>query len=130
MSDVKVVRYLLANNVPLIAVVPASRISAGALPQGTTLPAISVTHVSTVRRQMVAQTVEFCSSRVQVTVMASTYPLLKSTLTLVRAALPRSRGVVNGVQVDSILTDTDGPDFTDEAGLHIGSIDYLVNYTE
>lgn len=130
MSDVKAVRYLLANNAPLIAVVPASRISAGALPQGTALPAISVTHVSTVRRHMVAQTVEMCTSRVQVTVMASTYPLLKSTQALVRAALPRSRGTVNGVRVDSILTDADGPDFTDEAGLHIGSLDYIINYTE
>jgi hypothetical protein len=37
---------------------------------------------------------------------------------------------VNGVAVDSILPDIEGPDFTDEAGLDIGSIDYRVTYTE
>ena len=51
-------------------------------------------------------------------------------MALVRAALPRSRGVVDGVAVDNIIPDTEGPDFTDEAGLYMGSIDYRVTYTE
>ena len=130
MSDVKAVRYLLANNAPLNAQVPAVRVIGGVLPQGIELPAISVTHVSTVRPQMVNAASKLCVSRVQVTVMAATYQTQKSVLALVRAALPRSRGSVNGVAVDSILPDTEGPDFTDEAGLFIGSIDYRVTYTE
>lgn len=131
MSDVKAVRYLLANNATLIAQVPAARIMAGPLPQGTAVPAISVTHVSTVRRHAVAATAkEVCTSRVQVTVLADTYPMQKSILTLVRAALPRSRGTVNGVNVEAILIDSEGPDFTDDAGLFIGSHDFTVTFTE
>ena len=69
--------------------------------------------------------------RVQVTVIAGTYPSQKAVLALVRAALPRSRGTVNGCAVDSILPDVEGPDFSDpDAGLYIGSLDYVVTYTE
>ena len=130
MSDVKAVRYLLANNAPLNAQVPAVRVIGGVLPQGIELPAISVTHVSTVRPQMVNAASKLCVSRVQVTVMAASYQSQKDVMALVRAALPRSRGSVNGVAVDSILIDIEGPDFTDEAGLYMGSIDYRVTYTE
>ena len=130
MSDVKAVLYLLANNSTLNAQVPASRIFAGVIPQGTAAPAIAVTHVSTVRPQMVNAASKLCVSRVQVTVMAASYASQKAVLALVRAALPRSRGSVNGVAVDSILPDIEGPDFTDEAGLYMGSIDYRVTYTE
>jgi hypothetical protein len=38
MSDVKVVRYLLANSAALVAVVPAAKIQPGVIPQGTVLP--------------------------------------------------------------------------------------------
>lgn len=130
MSGVTAVRYLLATNANLIAVVPATRIMAGALPQDTAAPAISITHVSTVRRNLVAASTRLCTSRVQVTVIASTYPTQKSILTSVRAALPRSRGTVNGVSVDSILLDNEGPDFSDEAGLFMGSADYSVTFSE
>jgi hypothetical protein len=129
-SDVRAVRYLLANNATLNAQVPAVRVIGGVLPQGIELPAISVTHVSTVRPQMVNAASKLCVSRVQVTVMAASYQSQKDVMALVRAALPRSRGSVNGVAVDSILPDIEGPDFTDEAGLFIGSIDYRVTYTE
>lgn len=130
MSDVKAVRYLLANNAPLVSAVTADRIRIGVLPQGLGLPAVSVTHVSTVRPQMVNTASKLCVSRVQVTVMAGSYESQKSVMALVRAALPRSRGTVDGVAVDSILIDIEGPDFTDVAGLYMGSIDYRVTYTE
>lgn len=132
MSDVIVTRYLLANNAPVVAVVPATKIMAGDIPQGTVLPAIAVSHVSTLRRHAVAGTAtEFCAARVQVTVMAATYPQVKSILTLVRAALPRSRGTVNGVAVDSILSDIEGPDFKDdETGAYMQSNDFIVKFNE
>lgn len=132
MSDVKAVRYLLANNAPLIAVVPAARVFAGLIPQGTALPALAVSHISTIRRHMVpGSTVEFCTARVQVTAHAKTYAEQKQVLKLVRAALPRSRGAVNGVNVDAILSDIEGPDFRDdEAGIFMGSADYIVRFNE
>jgi hypothetical protein len=132
MSDVHVVRYLLAHNAGVIAVVPADRIMAGILPQGIALPALAVTHVSTIRKNYVAETaVDWCTSRVQVTGMAATYPALKSLLVLVRAALPRSRGTVDSVAVDAILSDIEGPDFRDDAeGVFMQSHDFVVTYNE
>lgn len=130
MSDVKAVRFLLANNATLTAQVPASRIVSGILPQGAALPAIAVTHVSTVRTQMVASASGVCISRVQVTIFAATYATQKSIMALIRAALPRSRGTVNGVAIESIIPDVEGPDFTDESGIYMGSIDFSVTYTE
>jgi hypothetical protein len=132
MSDVHVTRYLLANNTALTAVVPAARIMAGVLPEGIALPAIAVTHVSTLRKNFVAETqVDWCTSRVQVTAMAGTYPDVKSILALVRAALPRSRGLVDGVQVDAIVSDVEGPDFRDdEEGIFCQSHDFVVTYNE
>lgn len=130
MSDVKAVRYLLAQNATLAAQVPAARIIGGVLPQGIALPAISVMHVSTVRPSFVAASAGMSIARVQVTIFAATYATQKSIMALIRAALPRSRGSVNGVAVESIIPDTEGPDATDDAGLYIGSIDYRVTYTE
>lgn len=130
MSDVKAVRYLLANSATLIAQVPAARIIGGVLPQGMALPAISVMHVSTVRPSFVAASAGMSIARVQVTIFAATYATQKSIMALIRAALPRSRGSVNGVAVESIIPDIEGPDSTDDAGLYIGSIDYRVTYTE
>lgn len=132
MSDVKAVRYLLANNASLIAVVPAARIFSGVIPQGTTLPALGVSHVSTVRRQAVSNDT-FCTARVQVTVLAATYPTQKSILALVRAAVTRKPGTVNSVKVDTILKDLEGPDFRNDAvdpPIYMQSQDFIVHYTE
>ena len=130
--DVKAVRYLLANNAGLIAVVPAARIFSGVIPQGTALPALAVSHVSTVRRQAIVDDT-FCASRVQVTVLAATYPTQKSILALVRAAVTRRPGTVNSVKVDSILKDMEGPDFRNDAvdpPIYMGSQDFTVMFTE
>jgi hypothetical protein len=131
-SDVHVTRYLLANNAGVLAVVPADRIMAGILPQGIALPALAVTHVSTLRKNFVEETtVDWCTSRVQVTGMASTYPALKALMALVRAALPRSRGTVDGVAVDAIVSDIEGPDFRDDAeGIYMQSHDFVLTFNE
>jgi len=133
MSGTAIVRYLLANDASLIAAVPAVKIMAGVIPLNTVLPAISVMQVSGVPRNTVAMAsgaTVLVTDRVQITVMASTYPSQKSILALVRSALPVSRGTVNGFTVDSILPDSDGPDFFD-AGLtiHMQSMDVMVIFT-
>jgi hypothetical protein len=137
---VKAVRYLLANYEPLIGnaeedvdtVVAAAEIVAGPLAQGTRAPAISIEHVSTVRRNPVRPGAsDFCTSRLQITVMANTYASLAEVLGLVRDALPRSRGTVNGVSVDAILLDVEGPYFTDETlKTFLGSQDVMVTFVE
>jgi hypothetical protein len=132
MSDVKAIRYLLANNVSLVAVVPAAKIVAGLIPQGTVLPAIAVSHVSTTRQRMIASPgVELLTSRVQITAIATSYPQQKTILGLIKAALPRTRGTVNGVTVGSLLFELAGPDFRDdEIGSFMGSLDYIITHSE
>lgn len=135
---VKAVRYLLANYVPLIGdgstdtVVAAAEIVAGPLAQGTRLPAISIEHVSTLRRNPVnAAATQFCTTRLQITVMANTYASLAQVLGLVRDGLPRSRGTVNGVTVESILILSDGPHSTDDTlKFFLGSLDVMVTWNE
>lgn len=132
MSDAKAVRYLLANNAALTAVVPSAKIVAGLVPQGTVMPAVAVSHVSTVRRNTVKREDKtLCTSRVQVTAMATSYPQQKQICALIRAALPRTRGAINGVQVDDILQGTEGPDFRDDdLGIYMQSLDFMVTHYE
>lgn len=131
MPDVTVIRHLLANHAPLTAVVPAARIMGGDLPQGTALPAISVSHVSGKSSKEISAQSRDCTSRVQVTIHAATYPQQKAVLALVRAAVPRTHGTVAGVVVDSITREDDGPDFRDdEAGIYLQTQDFFVKYTE
>ena len=132
MSAILAVSHLLENDAALVAVVPAASQFAGLIPQGTALPALAITSVSTVRRQEVNAD-NFCIERVQVTVHAATYPQQKQVLALVRAALPRRPGTVNGVEVDSILKDATGPDFRNDAvdpPIFMGEQDFIVRYSE
>jgi hypothetical protein len=131
MSDVKAIRYLLANDAALTAVVPADRIASD-FKQGVALPLVEVSHITTVYRHSIASDgTEDCRSRVQVTVHATSRPQQKVIQKLVREALPRMRGIVNGVNVDSILKDVVGPDLrNDDIGSFIGSQDFIITYSE
>ncbi len=131
MSDVKAIRYLLANHAPLVAVVAAAKIMPGPIPQGTALPAIGILHISGVWDKQISQQSRHCTARVQVTVMAGNYPQQKQIMALVRAAVPRTRGVINGVNVESILREPDGPDFgAADLGIFMQAQDFFVNFTE
>lgn len=132
MSGVSVIRYLLANNAPLIAVVPAARILAGIIPQNAALPAIGVTEISRVEHLTVsmAESSRFYTERVQVTVHASSYSAKKAILALVRAACANRSGTVNFVKVDSILPAGDGPDLDDDAAVIFEqSSDFIVKWS-
>lgn len=131
MSGVAVVRFLLANNAPVIAQVPAARIFAGTVPQGTTLPAIGVKQVSGVERLTVPMTepLRHREDRVQVTVYAGTYAAKKTILGLVRTACANTSGTVNGFAVDCILPGGEGPDFDDDvAVIYEQSRDFMVRF--
>jgi hypothetical protein len=131
MSGVTAIVYLLKNNAPLTAVVSASKIAAGRIPQGTALPAIEVSHISGVWRNEISAQSTYCTARVQVTVLASTYAQQKQIMALVRTAVPRTRGTINSVNVDCILRDSDGPDFRDDdAGIYMQTQDFFVKFNE
>lgn len=130
MSGVAIARYKLANASALIAVVPAARIQAGVLPEGTALPLISVTQISGIPLNQVAQTSGLRTDRVQITVEATTYPSVRQILALVRAALPYTHGAVNSIACDSIVPDVEGPDgFDSNLMCYFQSQDYIITWS-
>lgn len=131
MSGVAIVRSLLVANAPLIAQVPAIRIFAGDLPENTVIPAIEITQISGLQHNTVAMTESpfLSTERVQITVFAKSYPLQKSYLSLIRAALPNTRGIINGFNTDSILPDIESPDMKDYVALiYMQGYDFIVRY--
>lgn len=132
-SGVIAIRSLLANDAALLALVPASKIMAGVIPLDTVLPAIGISHISTVERNTVAMNTAqvMATERVQVTVEAKSYADQKSILELVRKACPNTRGSVNGIAVDSILPEAAGPDLRDDDLLiFVQSRDFIVKFIE
>lgn len=140
MSGVAVIRYLLANAAAVTAVVPATRIMAGDLPLKIELPAIGITLISGIPRLTVSmrETPRMQTDRVQVTAMLKGpygtpqglgYPGARALLALILAACPNQNGSINGVVVDSILPDIEGPDLQDAAAdLYSCSRDFIVKW--
>lgn len=132
MSGVSVIWYLLSHNATLLAQVPASRIQAGVLPLDTDLPAISVTQISSVPMNLlrINETPRLHTDRIQVTALGTGYPGIKSLMKLILAACPSQRGTVNGIAVDSIIPEAEGPDLHDmETSVHACSRDFIVRYS-
>ena len=131
MSGVAIIRYKLANHSPLTAVVPATRIQAGVLPEGTAFPLISIAQVSSTPFNQVSKTSGLRADRVQITVEAETYPQVRQILALCRAALPYTHATVNSIKCDSLTPDMEGPDgFDSNLMSHFQSQDYLVTWSE
>jgi len=128
MSGAAIVTTLLSANSNLTAVVSASNILSGYV-SGNPLPAISVTKVTGQQENTLkmGESSYLVSQRVQVTVFASTEGSAKSIMALVRAALPYTRGTVGSFACQSILPDSEGPDFYDPSSkLAQQSQDYIV----
>ena len=133
MSAVKVIRALLAAHAPVLALVPAARIVAGTVPQGTPLPAIGLTEISRVEMPTVSlgQRAVQVTARVQVTVHASTYPNQKAVLQAAKLGAGAHTGTVAGVEVRSVMRDVVGPDMADDAaGVYQQSRDFKVVFVE
>jgi hypothetical protein len=130
MSSTAIVRYILANDTGLTAVVPATAIAAGVVPINTVLPAISITEISSLPRGNVNAPDGFYRDRVQVTVEATTYPQAKQIIALIRAVFTTyKRGTVNGFNCDSVIPDTAGPDlFDQQTNIHSQSLDFIVRW--
>ena len=131
MNGVAAVRQLLVADATLIALVPATRIMSGVNPLGTALPAIAITPVSGVDLQTHDEPGQrFTTDRVQVTVMASTYPSLQEVLAAVKRAGDAKAPTVTGISNVVCRTDGQGPWFMDEgASIHLQSQDFKVSYT-
>ncbi len=130
MSGVIPIRWLLASSAAVTAAVPAESIASD-LPLDVPLPAIEVTQISDIGHRTIASGAGTRRARIQVTVHARSRPEQKTIQKLARAALPRMRGAVNGVFVESLVDDVIGPDLrNDDIGSKIGSQDFIVTYVE
>ena len=131
MSGVSIIWKLLTSNSALTAIVPAAKIMGGVIPINTVLPAISIAQISGMTRNTIGMTEAkvLSTDRVQITVMSKTYPQQKQLLDLVRAACPNTRGLVNGIACDSIMSDVVGPDIYDDTSIiYFQSVDLMVRY--
>ena len=132
MSAVKIIKSLLTAYAPLIALTTASRIKSGVLPQGTVLPAVAITEVSSTDNNIPNQgATRHVKSRVQVTVLAANYPSQTVLIGYVRKACADQIGTIAGISDVAIHTDSKGPDFNDpDAGFYMQSQDFMVSFNE
>ena len=132
MNGVIAVRSLLVADTGVTSLVPVARIAAGMLAQGTDLPAISLMSVSSVDRNVPAPGAKRrVTERVQVTVVARTYPEVKAIIAAVRQAAADQMPTINGLTDVTVHTDSAGPDFLDEeTGIHMQTQDFRVSFNE
>lgn len=132
MNGVAVIRQLLVSDDDLISIVPVTRISAGVLPSGIDLPAISIMSVSTTDRNIPNPGAQrHVVERVQVTVMAADYPELKAVMAQVKRAGADRMPTVAGISAVTVHTDGMGPDFMNEtASIYMQPLDFRVTYSE
>jgi hypothetical protein len=132
MNGVIAVRSLLVADTGMTALVPVARIAAGSLPQGTMMPAISLMSVSGVDRNIPAPGPKRrVTERVQVTVLARTYPEVKAIIAAVRQAAADQMPNIDGLFDVTVHTDSAGPDFLDEeTGIHMQTQDFRVSFNE
>ena len=143
MSGVRVIYGLIATYaLGSPTVVEQRAIRSGELPIDTVLPAISVTQVSSVPRLTLAMTEanRMHTDRVQVSVFVKSqignpqggdYPTLVTLMAFILAACPNQHGTVNGVTVDSILPDIEGPDLrAPDSSIMQRSRDFIVRWKE
>lgn len=132
MSGVIIARRLLTDSVALLVLVPSARILAGVIPQGTALPCIAVTDVSSTDRDTLSpRAVIKVTERVQITVMGATYAEVKAVLALARKACRNKIGTVGSFTFVTCRLDGKGPDFTDaNAGFALQSQDLLISFNE
>lgn len=111
----KVIRALLLANATVSAAV-GTRVYPVTLPEGTTLPAIVLDHVSTVEQPTIDANAPLAlvESRISVTVISDTYTTLKTLTDACRVACNFQRGSIAGVNVVSVRRALVGPEYKDD----------------
>ena len=133
MSGVAIIRQLLAIYTPVTNLVPAARIICGQVPQGTALPAIgvseiSVTEIPTIARRTAGKT---SRARVQVTVLAKSYPEMKNILKACALGPGVHTGDVLTYSVKAITQEGIGPEIPPgDDGILEQSRDFMVTFSE
>lgn len=132
MNGVAAIRELLVHDSALTNLVPSARIASGILPQGTPLPAIIISSISSNDRNIIKPTAtRQVNERIQVTVMAPDYPKQKAIIKAVKKAAADKFPTVNGISDVVVLTHSAGPDFMDmQATIYMQHQDFIVSFNE
>lgn len=123
----------LLNAAPWVTALVDTRIYPPPLPQHVALPALAVTHISTVDMPTMDANAGYnlAQSRIEVTAIAKDYATQKNLIEQVRLALQHQRGTFNDVSVVAILRAGVGPDIRDDdMQVFTQSIDFLVIHHE
>lgn len=134
MSGVAIVRALLAAHAPVLAMVPAARVFAGTIPQGSVLPAVGVTMVGDSEQGTTARNLrtKMIRERIQVTVLVKEdYAKFKNLLKATSLGAGIHNGVVVGFVVRSVLPWGTGPEIPpDDDRILEQSRDFMVTFME
>lgn len=133
MSSTAIIRTLLASTPAVTAIVPPARIIAGIVQQGTTLPAIGVSEVSSTAEMTVSRSTntELVRSRVQVTVYGTSYPQMKQLLLACKMGKGVKNGTVAGFYVNSVMPAGTGPEIPPgDDKIFEQSRDFMVTFAE
>lgn len=132
MSAEKIIRTLLVANTAVTTLV-SDRIYPGELPQGTALPAIGLTHITTVEAPTIDASAPYMlvQTRIECVALAKDYATVKTLITAMRAACNYAHGTVAGFEVASVQRSMVGADMRDSALSVFGqSIDFMVTWRE
>lgn len=133
MSGAAIVRELLAGNVGVTNITTADRVRVGILPQGATLPALSVHEVGSGEEPTVARNMpkKMIRERVQVTALAHDYVLMKRLLKAADLGAGVKTGFVLGFKVCSILPEGTGPEIPPgDSKIYEQSRDFVVTFLD
>ena len=134
MSAVAIMRALLIAHAPVAALVPAERVIAGTIPEGTQLPAISVMEVGGDELPTIARAGATTTNvmRVQVTTVALSYAMQKSLMAATKLGPGVHTGTVVGFDLKAVQPAGIGPDLNnlDDDGIYEQSRDFMVTFSE
>ena len=136
MDGVGIVLSLLEEDAGILALIDMdaipSRLAGGVLTATVALPALSVTEISSVDRNIPDPAVKrHVRQRIQVTGIAATYPAVKGLLAAVKTACADKMPADGSLTEITVHTDGAGPDMYDEdLDAYVKTQDFLVRYNE
>lgn len=133
MSGVAIIRELLANHVPVTNITTADRVVAGILPQGLTLPALSIHEIGNNEEPTIARNMpnRMVRERVQVTALAHEWALMKRLLKAADLGRGVKTGFVLGFKVNSIIPQGTNPEIPPGVSkIYEQSRDFVVTFLE
>jgi hypothetical protein len=124
-----IIGALLLADADLLAVVPAARIKAGALPENVGLPALLVTCTSAVERTPLVRGASTRTvDRISVTVRAASHAERKAVMGLVTACCAGKTGNIGGGTRVAIRPAGRGPDLRGPGNTFDRTADFRVSY--